>query len=132
MASGRQDYQEGVVPVKSRYSYWQIPNYFSYDVTIAAGSTYTWAPLTVDEGYILNVFSIRVYVNEPYRDEAQFMVNDSIKLWYIFSGELYDNFPYENPIQLIAGETVNLKVFNHDSINKKFIMNMLTYLEQIQ
>lgn len=132
MAVGRQDYQAGVVPVKSGYSLVQVPQFFATSALVAAGDTYTWTIVTVPAGFQTNVYGIRVSTPSPFSDQAQLIIGSTIKGWWVVNGSVFDNFPPENPITAAATNAVQLKVFNNDEIQKYFYLCMMTILEQIE
>ena len=131
MAIGRQDYQAGVVPIKSGYSLMQTPFFKADWVAVANGADDVFCSYTVVAGYRLNVTGIRVSSIFPGIQIAAFRAADD--RWMIFNYDMsvIDNFPEGSPYIVNAGEVVELEVWNATGIDTQYYGSILGYLEQL-
>lgn len=132
MAVGRQDYQAGVVPIKSGYSLNQTPYVDRDGQTITNGGTANFCSYTVPVGYQLVVTGIRVSTSKPIINTCYMLIDAAIFYGYYWDLLLIDNYPDSGSIIVDAGETIKLQVSNADAMNKWFEAMLIGVIEQIE
>jgi len=131
MSIGRQDYQAGVVPVKSGYSLVQS-NYFDYEsAPLAAAFSAHYCEYTVAVGYRLNVCGFRVTADKAYTHFLRASVAGSSKILTFFNTSVMDNFPEGVTLTVEAGEEFRITMYNEDIISVIFSVSVYGYLEQL-
>lgn len=132
MAVGRQDYQAGVVPIKSGYSLAQT-TYWDYDGdTIASEDDGYMCEYTPGAGYQLNICGYRVIGQWPYMQALWVHVAAEVVMVREFDFEIQDNFPEGAMLVIQAGQLFRLQVHNRDEITQTFTALVMGYLEQIE
>ena len=132
MAVGRQDYQAGVVPVKSGYSLVQTPYFDSETSVLDPEETNTYCEYTVPAGYQLMVGGYRISSNKPYIQAYTFLINAVVQIQNYFDMLIMDNLPENSPLKIAAGQTVGIFVGNSDEVAHTFTVTLFGYLEQIE
>ncbi len=132
MAVGRQDYQAGVVPIKSGYSLSQSDHFKWYNYDRPAGGNVDFCTFTVPTGYELHICGYRIISELPFLHYYEFRVDASQIFGGLFYSQIIDNFPAEVVKVVTAGQTFKIVVHNNDSITVKFYALVLGFLEQIE
>jgi len=131
MAVGRQDYQAGVVPIKSGYSLSQTPYFDSEGVSIAHGLTYYLCSYTPGAGYNLNITGVRVTTDFPGFQFFTLDIDGATIFAKYYDSIIIDNLPEGSHLIVKAGETVRIKVWNETTITTVYYGEIIGYLEQI-
>jgi len=132
MAIGRQDYQAGVVPIKSGYSLTQTP-FFKYETfPVVAGTSHNFCEYTVVAGYQLMVCGYRINSLIPFIQLYRLKVGGTSQLQNLFDTSVLDNFPENSPLKVAAGEEVLIQIFNEDTVTHIMYVTIFGYLEQIE
>lgn len=132
MAVGRQDYQAGVVPVKSGYSLSQA-KYFDWQNTdVAVAGNEDFCEYTVPAGYELHVLGYRIFAVIPFIHRMILRINAAQYLGREFDTEVSDNFPEGADLVVDAGDTFKIVIYNNDSVIVKFFVMIYGFLEQIE
>ncbi len=132
MAVGRQDYQAGVVPIKSGYSLVQSAYFDNETDLVAAAGSGSLCEYTVAAGYQLMVCGYRLSSNKPFQQIYTLLVGGSVQIQNHFDMALMDNFPDNSPMKVAAGEQVKIIMYNSDSVVHWFAATIFGYLEQIE
>ena len=132
MAVGRQDYQAGVVPIKSGYSLNQTPYVNRDGKSINPGLTADFCRYTPSVGYQLVVTGLRVTTSTPIINLCYVLIGASIFYGYYWDLLLIDNYPDSGSIIVKAGETIKLTISNADANQKWFEAMLIGVLEQIE
>lgn len=131
MAVGRQDYQAGVVPIKSGYSLVQS-NFFDHDsLDVAPGATTDFCKYTPSTGYRLNICGFRIAAARAFTHIMYMRVAGFLVFYRYFDTEIMDNFPEGVTMTVEAGEEVKLQVKNNDSLLAWIDVSIYGYLEQL-
>lgn len=132
MAVGRQDYQAGVVPIKSGYSLMQSPYFDNETHLVAAAADDEFCNYTVSAGYQLMICGYRLSSNLPFQQIYVLIVGGTVQIQNHFDMALMDNFPDNSPLKVAAGEEVKITIYNSDSVVHWFAATIFGYLEQIE
>ncbi len=132
MAVGRQDYQAGVVPIKSGYSLVQTQYFDWQGYNVVAGDTWDFCEYTVGAGYELHVQGYRIFCNFPFIHLMYIRINLSQYLGREFDRELNDNFPEGATLVVVGGDTFKIQVKNQDTVATWVYVQVFGYLEQIE
>ena len=132
MAVGRQDYQAGVVPIKSGYSLAQTQFFKWQNYNIASGVTTDFIEYTVPVGYRLHIQGYRVFCTVPFINEFWIRVGGTQLLGRQFDTEITDNFPEGASMVVTAGNEFKCQVKNQDTVSTKVYVIVYGYLEQIE
>jgi len=132
MAVGRQDYQAGVVPIKSGYSLKQAPYFDTYGINVIEGNSAYLLTYTVPVGYQLNVTGFRLSTNFPGTQVLMLEIDGTVKMVKYYDTLVIDNFPDGSHLIVVAGETVRIKVTNNFPGVNWYWGEILGYLEQIE
>lgn len=132
MAIGRQDYQAGMVPIKSGYSLVQTPFFKNDDGIILAGEDDAFSVYTVPGGHKLCITGVRMASNSPGMQYISYDI-DAVK-WstMYYDMLLIDNFPEGSPMIVNTGEEVSIIVYNNMEIDNWYFSNIIGFLEQIK
>ena len=131
MAIGRQDYQAGVVPIKSGYSLAQTQFFKWQNWDIASGVTTDFVSYTPSTGYRLHIQGYRVFCTVPFINEFWIRVGGTQIVGRQFDTEITDNFPEGATMVVTAGKEFMCQVQNKDSVTTKAFVIVYGYLEQI-
>lgn len=132
MAVGRQDYQAGVVPVKSGYSLIQTSFYEGDTVTLADGANDVICSYVVAVGYQLNVSGVRISCNWPGIQRAIYKLGLNYETERYYDMLLMDNFPSPTPLVCNTSELVTLHIYNDTGQTVIYFGEIFGYLEQIE
>ena len=132
MAVGRQDYQAGVVPVKSGYSLSQTPYFDTEGKNIDSSEGKEFCKYTVPIGYQLNVCGYRVIASIPFINIFTIFIDTTIIMNRVFDFDLNDNFPEGANLIIKGGETFKIVLFNMDEITQFFYAQVFGFTEQIE
>ena len=131
MAIGRQDYQAGVVPIKSGYSLSQT-KYFDHEAkTLSQGQTKSFCEYTVGAGYRLNVCGYRVFASFPGLHNVFVYIDAAIIMYFRLDMEVIDNFPEGATLEVEAGELFKVAITNADELEQEYNVMIYGYLEQL-
>ncbi len=131
MAIGRQDYQAGVVPIKSGYSLSQT-KYFDFQTrNMDPIDIEDFCEYTVAAGYRLNICGYRVFAQWPCPHVCFVMINAAIKMYFRFDTVMIDNFPEGATLEVEAGETFKIVIQVSDDIGAEVNVMIYGYLEQL-
>jgi len=132
MAVGRQDYQAGVVPVKSGYSLTQTPFFENEVKAVQPAGNGVFCEYTVGAGYELHVCGYRISSNKPFQQIYAIVLDAHVELQCHFDMNIIDNFPDNSPMIIEAGETVSIVLYNSDEVAHTYSATLFGYLEQIE
>ncbi len=132
MAVGRQDYQAGVVPIKSGYSLVQTQYFDWSNLPIVAGATGDFCEYTVGAGYELHVQGYRIFCDVPFINLMYIRINGAQYLGREFDMELNDNFPEGATLVVVGGDTFKIQVKNQDTVTTNVQVLVYGYLEQVE
>ena len=132
MAVGRQDYQAGVVPIKSGYSLAQTSFFKWFNLDLASGATADFCTYTVPVGYQLNLAGFKVVCTKPFIHLMTLYIDLNQVYGYEFYTDISDIFPEGVTMVITAGQTFKVVIDNQDFVTSKFYVNIYGYLEQIE
>ena len=132
MAVGRQDYQAGVVPIKSGYSLVQSSFFKWFNKDVTTGSTEGFCTYTVGVGYQLNLAGYRIVATLPFLHHMGLYINGAQVFGREFYTEVLDNFPEGITMTIMAGQEFEIRITNQDTVTVKFYATIYGYLEQIE
>lgn len=132
MAVGRQDYQAGVVPIKSGYSLNQTPFYEGEKDTLADGEQAYLCFKIVSVGYQLHVSGVRLSCNIPGIQKATYYLGLYYEADRYFDMGFTDNFPELSPLIVVAGLFVAVYVKNETGETVTYNGEIFGYMEQIE
>lgn len=130
MAVGRQDYQAGVVPIKSGYSLSQTPHFKTDGIQVFQGADGYLCTYTVPVGYELNVTGFRISTDFPGIQFLVLQVDGNTKMAKFYDSLIVDNFPEGSNLVVERGEVIRIKVTNSMVGTNWYWGEMLGYLEQ--
>ena len=132
MAVGRQDYQAGVVPIKSGYSLAQTQFFKWQNKNVAAAAVVDFIEYTVPTGYQLHIQGYRVFCTVPFINEFWIRVAGTQIVGRQFDTEITDNFPEGATMVVTAGKEFKCQVENKDTVTTLAYIIVYGYLEQIE
>ena len=132
MAIGRQDYQAGVVPIKSGYSLSQTPVFHFEGRDIAAYGSQDFCVIPVGAGYKFVVCGYRVSGEWPYINNCWIKVDGTTVMFRRFDMDIVDYFPDGGQLVVGADKIFKITLDNRDEIQQNFSVIVLGYMEQIE
>ena len=132
MAVGRQDYQAGVVPIKSGYSLVQTSFFKWFNKDVAGGGSDDVCTYEVPVGYQLNLAGYRIVATAPFLHHFNIYINAGQVFGREFYTEVLDNFPEGVTMTIAGAEVFKITIDNRDTVSTKFYATIYGYLEQIE
>ncbi len=132
MAVGRQDYQAGVVPIKSGYSLVQNPASLKGGGDIASGGSDDYCEYTPSAGFQFNVVAIRVFSALAFMNRMSVYIASTRVIYRYFDTENIDTFPEGYQLVVTAGKEFKITVENKDGVTARFDCSVYGFLEQIE
>ena len=132
MAVGRQDYQAGVVPIKSGYSLMQTPFYKGEQAILADGEQAFLCSEIVSTGYQLQLSGVRFSCNIPGIQMVNYVFGGYYSIGRYFDMSFIDNFPESSPLIFVATMAVSIYIKNETGETVTYYGELFGYTEQIE
>ena len=132
MAVGRQDYQAGVVPIKSAYSLAQTPFYKGEEAILADDGEAFMCAYIVSTGYRLQLSGVRFSCSIPGIQMVNYVFGGYYEIGRYFDMSFFDNFPEQTPLVFDSAMLVTIYMKNLTGETVTYYGELFGYVEQIE